>query len=491
MRGPRSLRGRLLVLVLALSGVVLLVSAVATYELTRRSLVDRLDTQLRAISAGASQGGPLALLVANRDEVLRRSRDLPEELQNDLRVGTADGGSIRWVLVGGSGGDDPTPLPTPVRDQLVRSPGEPASFDLDLADGGYRAVAQRTQLGMVLVVAQPLRDVDSTLSRLLFILAGVGGVMVAVAAVGALTLVRFALRPLDRIVVAADAIADGDLSHRVGTGGAPTEVAHVARAFDTMGDRIEAAFAEQRASEERVRRFAADASHELRTPLTSIRGYAELFRRGAAQRPDDLANAMARIEDESTRMSRIVESLLELARLDEPSETDFGPVPLDPLVEQMLAGLRAAHPEHTFTSTGDRGLVLHGDHGQIHSALTNLVANAGTHTPAGTTVTVHVARTPTAALIRVSDDGPGLPPGDPSHLFDRFTRGPGPAPRGGAAGGSGLGLAIVDAVARRHGGHVSALPSDRGACFELALPLAGTSHHTLEAGLPVTTPREG
>ena len=183
-----------------------------------------------------------------------------------------------------------------------------------------------------MIVAIPMRDVDDTLHQLLLVeLFVAAGVLTALAGL-AWWVVRIGLRPLEQMGETAGAIAAGDLSRRVEVADERTEVGRLGIALNTMLGQIEGAFAERTASEARLRRFVADASHELRTPLTSIRGYAELFRRGANTRPDDLAKTMRRIEEAAARMGVLVEDLLLLARLDQGRPLEHQPVDLTRLV---------------------------------------------------------------------------------------------------------------------------------------------------------------
>ena len=221
--------------------------------------------------------------------------------------------------------------------------------------------------------------------------------------------------------------------------------------------RLEEAFAERRASEERLRRFLADASHELRTPLASIRGYAELFRIGAAREGPEMEKAMSRIEAESARMGVLVEDLLALARLDEVRDIHREPVDLAALAGDAVADARAVAPEREITldrgttASGDgAAVVLDGDPGQLRQVLSNLLRNALVHTPAGTPVEVFVRADGDDALLEVRDHGPGLPTGDPAELFGRFWRAE--AGRGRGRAGAGLGLSIVAAIVAAHGG---------------------------------------
>lgn len=334
-------------------------------------------------------------------------------------------------------------------------------------------------------------------------------VISAVAAIAGVALLSWwlvgrALRPLRGIAATADAIGDGELSLRVEPADRRTEVGRVGFALNAMLGQLESAFERRRESEERLRRFVADASHELRTPLTSIRGYAELFGRGADTRPDDLAAAMSRIQAESERMSGLVEELLLLARLDDGQldggQLDGGsegqgarrtPVDLGALARDAVADARVADPQRRWDLTVEElaeedpaGAAPWpvGDEDQLRRVVANLLANVTRHTPVGTTATVRVRRTAAEVVITVADDGPGLDAEQRERAFERFYRGDpsrsrSGAPEGasdGAHDGAGLGLAIVAAVAAAHGGTaaVESVPG-HGASFTVRLPSAG------------------
>ena len=238
-----------------------------------------------------------------------------------------------------------------------------------------------------------------------------------------------------------------------------------------MLDRLEHAFAERQASEDRLRQFIADASHELRTPLTSIRGYAELFRSGAATNPEDTEKAMRRIEDEAARMGVLVEDLLMLARLDEVAELPHVNVDLQMLARDAVDDARATAPNRSIDIEVDGGATVVGEAHQLRQVLGNLLRNALMHTPDGTPIEVSVAREDEDVRLEVRDHGPGLPTDDSDALFERFWRAEGGRERG--KGGAGLGLAIVAAVVDAHGGRVQAANAPGGgASFVVRLPAA-------------------
>ena len=348
-------------------------------------------------------------------------------------------------------------------------------------DGSYRVYAERERLGSdVVVVAVPLSGTEQRLNRLLLVESLVIGAVLLVLGLVAWIVVRVGLLPLDRMGHTAGAIAGGDLSHRVESTDPRTEVGRLGIALNAMLDRLEQAFSQRQASEDRLRRFLADASHELRTPLASIRGYAELFRMGAAREPADVEKAMRRIEDEATRMGTLVEDLLMLARLDEIAEAPHAAVDLAALAADAVDDARATAPDREIVLGGGGGgdgggdgssTTVLGDAHQLRQVLANLLRNALVHTPAGTPVEVSVAAHDGGVRLAVRDHGPGLPHDDPDALFERFWRAEGGRERGKA--GAGLGLAIVAAIVDAHGGEVAATNAPGGgALFTVQLPAA-------------------
>ncbi len=335
----------------------------------------------------------------------------------------------------------------------------------------YRVVAMANASGGTTIVAVPLSDVTATLHRLLLVeLLVAAAVLLALVAL-AWVVIGVGLRPLDRMGRVAEEIAGGDLSRRVSPATPRTEVGRLGVALNEMLVTIEQAFADRRASEDRLRRFLSDASHELRTPLASIRGYAELFRLGATSEPADLAKAMERIEAEAARMGVLVEELLMLARLDELPETRTERVQLAELAERAVADARATDPGRLIEVHGEAPPVA-GDPDQLHQVLANLLRNAIAHTPAGTPIEVGLASEGRRAVLTVRDHGPGLPDGVDDRIFERFWRSDPGRSRG--RGGAGLGLAIVQGIVRAHDGEVHAANApDGGAVFTVLLPLAG------------------
>jgi two-component system OmpR family sensor kinase len=479
----RSLRARLIVGLLALAAVGLLLLAGITYAEQRSFLLDRVDQQLRAAPVAvatelADRGvgfhpGPAhapgrAPRPAGGDggEGAGQPRfGLPPGTYGERRA--ADGSVLGAASVGFAG--DSTSRPRLPRSLPIGRP-----VDVSGSGGsGYRALAVRDLDGSgTLVVAIPLSETNTTLDRLLL----VEGLVIAGVLIGlgvlAWILVRVGLLPLDRIEVTAGRIAGGDLAQRVETTDPRTEVGRLGIALNAMLDRLERAFAERQASEERLRQFLADASHELRTPLSSIRGYAELFRIGPAREPAETERAMRRIEEEAKRMGVLVEDLLALARLDEIQDAEHEHVDLAALAGDAVDDARAAAPDRAIELRAVPGTTVVGNEHALRQVLGNLLRNALVHTPPGTPVEVTVEPTPGApprARIEVRDHGPGLPTDDPDALFERFWRAEGGRERG--RGGAGLGLAIVAGIVDAHGGrvHADAAPGG-GAAFVVELP---------------------
>ncbi len=442
-----SLRARLLAGLLALSAIGLLLVGGITYAEQRSFLYERVDEQVRQ--------APFAVMGA-----LGRSGEDRPAPRDGGPLGPPAGtyGELRTAS-----GTRSVTLP----ESVTEKPDLPDSLPMDelVTVDGYRVLAQHDRFGDgVLVVAVPLAEAQQQLERLLVVLALVIGAVLLALFIAGWAVVRTALLPLDRMGHTAGRIAGGDLSHRVEPTDPRTEVGRLGVALNGMLDRLEEAFSRREASENRLRTFLADASHELRTPLASIRGYAELFRMGAARAPEDTEKAMRRIEDEAARMGVLVEDLLTLARLDEIADAPHSDVELSSLAGDAVDDARATAPDREI-SLSVEPCVVRGDAHQLRQVLANLLRNALVHTPAGRAIEVSVA----GGRIEVRDHGPGLPSGD---VFERFWRAEGGRKQGPA--GSGLGLAIVAGIVDAHGGRVTASNADGGgASFVVELPLSG------------------
>ncbi|HXB16186.1 MAG TPA: HAMP domain-containing sensor histidine kinase [Solirubrobacteraceae bacterium] len=478
-----SLRARVLASVLALAAVGMIAVAAVTYAEQRSFLYSRADQQAR------SAVGALSRVLD--DAGLRPPGSAP---------GGEEGGGGRPGPGGGPGDHGGPTLPPGTYGQRRTASGEvlgsrqisyassesvpspprlPAQVPLgtvfevpSVSSSGphYRVYAQADpEDSGVTIAAVPLSDAEQTLGRLLLVEGLVIGGVLALLGVSAFFVVRLGLRPLSRIEVTAGEIAAGDLSRRVSPANTKTEVGRLGLALNAMLDRLEQAFAARTASEERLRRFLADASHELRTPLASIRGYAELFRIGAVRDPAGTENAMRRIEEESKRMGVLVEDLLALARLDEQPQRDLDAVDLSALARDAVQDARARAPEREFTLDANGAAVVSGDVLQLRQVFANLLGNAIVHTPGGTPVDVAVGGRDGVVTLTVADHGEGIPEPDREQLFERFWRREGGRERGRA--GAGLGLAIVEGVVQAHHGSIEVRDADGGgAAFVVTFP---------------------
>jgi len=286
-------------------------------------------------------------------------------------------------------------------------------------------------------------------------------------------IIGISLKPLTSVEETAEAFARGDFSARLPEARGDTEVGRLTSALNQMLQRIEESFAVRVASEEKLRRFVADASHELRTPLTAIRGFAELHRQGAITGEEKTAELVRRIEQESIRMSSLVEDLLLLARLDQSREMAMEPVDISTVIKEAVASARAAGPEHSISvQLPDEDLFVLGDSLRIHQVVANLLANARIHTPAGTDISVAAHQDDSGTYISVKDNGPGLSKESQEKIFERFYRADPSRVRNGVEG-TGLGLSIVDAVMSAHGGKVTVdSEPGKGATFTLFFPMS-------------------
>ncbi len=317
-----------------------------------------------------------------------------------------------------------------------------------------------------LVAAADLKGVNATMGRLQLIIATGSAAAAAFIFLGVFLVMRQGLRPVEAMASQADRITAGDLTDRVSPADAGSEVGRLGMALNGMLGRIEASVAEREASQELMRRFFADASHELRTPLASLRANAELYQQGALGERADVDEAMRRISLEAQRMSRLVDDMLRLARLDQHPDRQCDPVDLTALVRDCVARAEIADPARTWRTRVSAGLVTVGDRELLGRAVDNLLANVCAHTPEGTAATVAAWSCDGLVAVEVSDDGPGVPADRLPRIFDRFYR------AGGRQPGSGLGLAIVTEVAAAHEGTAAAEPNyPHGLRVTLSLPV--------------------
>lgn len=455
---PRTLSARLVTGVVVLVVVVVALSGTLTYEALSSFLVNRLDQQL---DSTATSNGSLTRLL----EPTTTAPGFRGPTQVWLGVLDATGSVVPLPAVGTSVNQMRIPA-AETTSLLNRSSNQPA--DLTTTDGVSLRVEVRhvTFSGGsgVVVIGLSTEDVSRTLSRLLLLVIVVGTSAVLLALIATTVGVRLSLGPLRRVTatartVAAELSPEGaglDLRVPLALADAGTEVGQLTESVNTLLGAVETQFAARLESEHRMRQFLADASHELRTPLTSIRGYAELARmrrnHDSAPDPDAESETMDRIESEGTRMSRLVEDLLTLARGDQGQDVAWTQVEVGELIGDAAAGARAAYPDRQIDVVAPEGLSVLGDHDQLLRVVRNLVTNACVHTAPGGPIRVSAMRAQDWILLQVADAGPGLPPDQAGRVFERFWRAD--SSRARRSGGSGLGLAIVASLVQAHGGSI-------------------------------------
>lgn len=456
------LRVSLVAAMLLLVGCGLLASGIAVTSILRHSLLSRVDERLVDASTGWAQ--------QPRQSFPSDPEPNPARPPSNFYVQGVDARGDVWMAINDRkaspalpGGDDVGPVPV-----TIGSVGD--------SNVQWRAVSVRGPDGELITVAVDLSDLQSTVDSLVLLQAAIGGAVLLVLGVVGYWVVHRSLQPLVEVEKTAAAIAGGQLDSRVPQGDPRTEVGQLALALNGMLARIQGAVASSEASaesarisEQRMRRFITDASHELRTPLTTIRGFAELYRQGAAR---DVEMLMSRIESESRRMGGLVEDLLLLAQLDAQRPLDRKRVDLLALASDAVhdAQLIAASRSIDMSVLDGPGTpeVL-GDETRLRQVLGNLVANALQHTPESARVTVRVGTVGEDAVLEVADEGPGMEMVDAQQVFERFYRADSSRTR--SSGGTGLGLSIVDSLVRAHGGRVTVRTAPgSGCCFRVTLP---------------------
>lgn len=471
-----TLHRRLLAIVAALLVAVSAVIGVATVAVFHTSSVERLDASLRSTSSRATEVA-LPGLPVDPDAAVVEFLRVPGQPAGTLGAVVLPDGSVvaRYISMGGELPDPGAGDTSAIAD--VPSDGEAHTISAGSL-GDYRALAVQLQPELRIVLALPLSDVNAQTAQLALTVTVValGGLALALALGSAV--VRRALSPLAEVTATAQRVSElsldrGDvaLGERVPVDDERTEVGRLGTAFNRMLGHVASALSAREQSEQKVRRFVADASHELRTPLASIRGYAELTRLHGGELPPDVVHAIGRIESESVRMTELVDDLLLLARLDEGRELSALPVDLERVVVEAVGDAQAAGPDHEWeVRTPDAATVVLGDEPRLRQVVMNLLANARVHTPEGTSVVASLARDGDDVVLTVEDDGPGIPTELVGSLFERFARGD--SSRSRRAGSTGLGLAIVRAVVEAHHGAVDVESAPRATRFTVRLPAA-------------------
>ncbi|MFI9466340.1 sensor histidine kinase [Streptomyces sp. NPDC052492] len=484
---PRTLRTRLVVASVTLIAVVCAVIGTVTALALRSHLYEQLDGQLREAAMRATGGppgaGPRLGLPGGRLDFVTKGPQMFGTVGATVVNGTVTDGIV-------SNSREENGVRTPEAGRLTAAqlaaleavPRDRREHTADLPGlGSYRVVFAEGPNG-AFYVAVPTTDVDATVTTLILVEISVTAAGLVAASLAGAVIVGVATRPLRRVAATATRVAElplhrGEvmLEERVPESECDphTEIGRVGAALNRMLDHVHGALDARQTSETRVRQFVADASHELRTPLASIRGYAELTRRGREETGPDTRHALRRIESEADRMTLLVEDLLLLARLDAGRPLRFTETDLVPLVVDTVSDARAAGPDHHWRlDLPDGPAPVVADAARLQQVLVNLFANARIHTLPGTTVTARVRRDGPRLRVDVADDGPGIPPDLLPHVFERFARGD--AARTRATGSTGLGLAIVRAVATAHGGTVTVDSAPGRTVFTLHLPAPAT-----------------
>jgi len=465
--GNASLRMRVMIAAAVLVTTASAVTGLLGTTLLRSYLFDRADAQLRSFGSPV-RAGRVPARIARAKQPQLPSLFLVEEVSADGHV-QLRGGSVHGVPPPGLSAAQ---LHGPAAPFTAAAAGDPGHF--------WRVLVRPVGDDRHVVIAYSLDALDAVETRLEIADTAAGAVVIVLLAAIGLPLVRVSLAPLARIEDAAEAIAAGDLSRRIDRPSSDTEVGRLAGALNTMLGRIEAAYrareegeARARDSEDRMRRFIADASHELRTPLTSVRGLAEFsLQQGEAAAREELIRLMTRIQQEAIRMGLLVEDLLLLAELDEDRPLVRYPVDLSSAASEAVQVALAVHRGHPLTLvTAADPVIISADAGRLRQVIDNLLNNALQHTPAGTKVTVAVEIISGDAQLTVTDEGPGMTTEQASHVFERFYRTDHARSR--SSGGTGLGLSIAAALVAAHQGTISADTGPcRGTAFRVRLPLA-------------------
>ncbi|MEW1893610.1 HAMP domain-containing sensor histidine kinase [Streptomyces sp. NBC_00523] len=468
---PRTLRVQLTAGLVTLLALACLAVGISTALALRGFLMGRLDEQL------ATSGGRFA---ASLEHEAEPDNDNPPDTRGQAESTFGARilhGTVTQAAVVDDAGDRPLRLTPGDRSALARLPVDGNGHSIRLsALGAYRVTALHGDDQDILITGLPLHPVEETVHRLEAVEAVLFGAALVVTGIAGALWVRLSLRPLQRVTaraveVAGLPLASGEIAM---PGPLPdtdprTEVGQVGTALNHMLRHVEDALTRRQASEERLRHFAADASHELRTPVANIRGHAELALRHRGPVPGEVRHALERINGESQRMTRLVDDLLLLARLDAGRPLEHQPVDLTLLILNATDDARAAGPDHRwFLELPEEPVTVTGDAHRLQQAIGNLLANARTHTPPGTVVTVTVTTDTTGVCVSVSDNGPGIPEELQPEVFGRFVRAD--QARSRSTGSTGLGLAIVHAVITAHGGSATVTSRPGRTTFRLILP---------------------
>jgi two-component system, OmpR family, sensor kinase len=479
------LRLRVLAGVVAIALTALVAFDIAAVTVLRGYLLTQTDETLQAVLTVTQPRLPVLLPPSQAPAGAAQwttSISPVTQVQDHSIVGDYD---VAYVPAHGTGvilevrpGPQAKRLSPPVYQSLAT---HPTPENTTLYDGTVKLrVSTAKVFGGTLVVSTDLSQVDQTIGRIQLIVTLGSIAAVLLIALGVFLLLRRGLRPVESMAAQADRITAGDLTERVDPEDQRSEVGRLGSALNGMLGRIETFVHERDAGQEAMRRFFADASHELRTPLASLRANAELYQQGALPERTQVDEVMRRITLETQRMSTLVDDMLHLARLDQHPTRRHDPVDLSELITECVERGRSADPTRIWHTEIDPGLALTADEELLRRAVDNLLANVRAHTTRDTAATITATRSEHSLRIEVSDNGPGVPPEQLPHIFDRFYRARSAAPRP----GSGLGLAIVTEVANAHGGTACATLNDpHGLRITLTLPDRQDSEPAFELNL--------
>ncbi len=486
-----SLQTRLMTAVIGFVSLILIIVAVITSATLGKTMEDQLDQKLsNSAHALVSVTDAFDPSAATAQKVLLARRYSPPS--GLLFIVSSPVTGFSGSVVKSTASDELTgtlqPLTGNQLSEIAKALQNTSVATVSITDlGSYRVMALPTSNDVIVVTGLPRDDIQNQLTQLLTViaLATIGG-LILLALTTAIT-IRVSLRPLRAVAMTATRVANQQLARgevtiteRVPASEADprTETGLVGASLNTLLDHVNASLASRQENEERMRRFVADASHELRTPLASIRGYSELSLRALHQtstqdqRPEVIEStttSLERIQAQSLRMTRLVEDLLLLARLDEGRELVYSTVDLAQLALEGLSDARPTAVDHHWNiEVPDEPVTIVGDAGRMHQVVANLLANARTHTPAGTTITLSVAQEGDEAVLRVHDDGPGIDPAIRDELFARFARAD--TSRARQTGGTGLGLAIAKAIVEGHHGFITVSSEPGDTTFTVRIP---------------------
>ncbi len=493
-RAKTTLKAKLLITVALLVTVGLGVADITTYTSLRSFLFGKLDQQL------SSSIGPTAQVLFAAYNGVDSGRGLsalvPAGSWGELISPSGARFSVAFVQPGQR--QNPPPKLSLGSGSKISIPVNTPFTTVSTTDSSlrYRILAAKVGSGrLTVILAIPQSDLEATLARLAIVTALISlGLLVVLIGLG-FYLIGLGLSPLDRMTESAELISQGDFTKRISAESRDVEVERLANALNTMLETIGAAIEQREASEARLKRFVADASHELRTPLTSIRGYAELIESGIVVRDVDIQGAAQRIASESVRMAGLVEDLLLLARLDQARPLAKERVDLSRIVAESVADAKVVEPDRPISEEIEAGIEVLGDDARLSQVVGNLLSNLRAHTSSTTPARIALSRSvadsgDVLAVLRVSDEGPGLSEDQLHHAFERFYRADTSRTR--SQGGAGLGLSLVASIVEAHGGSASIASEGpgKGTEVELRIPVANVdlAPLQLESASPIVLP---